>query len=728
MNLARFWIENRVVTLVLTAVILAAGVSSFNGMSRLEDPEFTIKDALVVTPYAGASAYEVEEEVTDELETAIQQLGQLKELESKSDRGLSTITVTVKDQYDKSSLPQVWDELRRKVGDAQSSLPPGAGPSIVVDDFGDVYGVFVAISGPEYEYAELKRVTDFMRRELLLVQDVAKIVTFGERQEAIYVELNRDRVAQLGLQPDAIVRALQDKNIASDAGRMKVGSEYITIEPTGLIRSVEDFEDLLITAGSAQQVRLRDVATVRRGYVDPPGSLLRYDGRVAIGLGISTVPGGNVVTMGAALSERFQELLGEVPLGIEVGIISLQSQAVTLAIRSFTSSLIQAVVIVVIVLLFFMGLRAGVIIGFVLVMTIAGSFIFLQPWGVALERISLGALIIALGMLVDNAIVVVDGVLVRLARGEEPQPAAEAVVSQNATPLLGATVIAILAFAAIGTSPDKTGEFCRSLFQVVLISLLFSWITAVTVTPLLCVMFLKQPEPGAGDAPEEDPEAGFYGRYKGLLRSLIRMRWLTVGAVVAIFFVSLRGFGYVEQSFFPPSTRPNRTLAGPSLGSANTVMVRLRSRRQTTESSKPVSKSDTTWRKGIEPFAAGLQIWRFRRSATSPRKRSWLRTITGRSRSSSRKTLTRRPSEPVSRASATSRRVMPLASASSSASCGRSSFTRSCQSVRSALVLGSAARIAVTSEASRRRTFGSGPESRARTFPFEPGPSSNLNA
>ena len=275
MNLARFWIENRVVTLVLTAVILAAGVSSFNGMSRLEDPEFTIKDALVVTPYAGASAYEVEEEVTDELETAIQQLGQLKELESKSDRGLSTITVTVKDQYDKSSLPQVWDELRRKVGDAQSSLPPGAGPSIVVDDFGDVYGVFVAISGPEYEYAELKRVTDFMRRELLLVQDVAKIVTFGERQEAIYVELNRDRVAQLGLQPDAIVRALQDKNIASDAGRMKVGSEYITIEPTGLIRSVEDFEDLLITAGSAQQVRLRDVATVRRGYVDPPGSLLR---------------------------------------------------------------------------------------------------------------------------------------------------------------------------------------------------------------------------------------------------------------------------------------------------------------------------------------------------------------------------------------------------------------------------------------------------------------------
>lgn len=552
MNISRFWIENRVVTLVLTGVVLLGGLNAYNGMSRLEDPEFTIKDALVMTPYAGASATEVEEEVTDELETAIQQLGQLKRLTSKSDRGLSTITVTIKDQYDKSSLPQVWDELRRKVNDAQGSLPPGAGPSVVVDDFGDVYGVFIAMYGPEYSYAELKRFTDFLRRELLLVEDVAKITTFGERQEAIYVELNRDRVSQLGLQPDAIVQVLQDKNVAAYAGRVKVGPEYITVEPTGLIRSVADFEDLLITPGQDKQIYLGDVATVTRQYQEPPSTLLRYDGHVAIGLGISTVSGGNVVTMGEALGERFDELLAEVPLGIEGGIVSLQSEAVTTAIQGFTSSLVQAVVIVIVVLLFFMGLRSGLIIGFILALTISGSFIFLDPWGVALERISLGALIIALGMLVDNAIVIVDGVLVRLQRGEEAQPAAEAVVKQNAIPLLGATFIAILAFAAIGTSPDSTGEFCRSLYQVVLVSLGFSWVTAVTVTPLLCVMFLKAPPASEGDPYDQ----GFYGRYKGLLRSLIRVRWLTLGVVVAVFFLGLRGFGLVDQSFFPPSTRP----------------------------------------------------------------------------------------------------------------------------------------------------------------------------
>ena len=238
MNIAPFWIENRVITLVLTFVLLAGGVSAFNGMSRLEDPEFTIKDALVITPYPGASAYEVEEEVTDELEEAAQKLGQLKELESRSTRDLSTLTVSIKDQYDKTTLPQVWDELRRKIGDAQSSLPPGAGPSLVVDDYGDVYGVFIAIFGEEYDYAELKGFSDFLRKELLLVEDVAKIETYGERVEAIHVELERDRIAQLGTSPALIVDELRRKNIVADAGRAKVGPEFIAIVPTGEVRSV----------------------------------------------------------------------------------------------------------------------------------------------------------------------------------------------------------------------------------------------------------------------------------------------------------------------------------------------------------------------------------------------------------------------------------------------------------------------------------------------------------
>jgi multidrug efflux pump subunit AcrB len=554
MNIAEFAIENRVLTLVLTFVMLGGGLVSYQGMSRLEDPEFTIKDALVITPYPGASAIEVEEEVTDTIEIAIQALGQLDELESKSDRGLSSITVSIKKQYDRNSLPQVWDELRRKVGDAQEDLPPGAGPSLVVDDYGDVYGVFVAIFGDEYTYAELKEFVDLLRRELLLVQDVAKIETFGERVEAIYVELNRDRMSQLGIPTSVIVNELRQKNLAAEAGRVKVGPEFIAIVPTGLMDSVRDFESLLISSGEAQEVYLRDVATVRRGYVEPPGAIIRYDGKAAIGLGISTVSGGNVVVMGEALTKRMKELEPLTPLGIEAGIVSLQSEAVTTAISGFVISLVQAVAIVIVVLLFFMGLRSGLLIGFVLVLTICGSFIFLDPMGVALERISLGALIIALGMLVDNAIVVVDGVLIRLQKGQEAKEAACAVVKQSAIPLLGATIIAILAFAAIGTSDDSTGEFCRSLYQVVLISLGLSWVTAVTVTPLLCVMFLKAPESGEGDA---DPYGGsFYQAYKRFLTSCIRLRWVSVALVVGVFLVALRGFGFVEQTFFPPSTRP----------------------------------------------------------------------------------------------------------------------------------------------------------------------------
>jgi multidrug efflux pump subunit AcrB len=553
MNLAEFSLDNRVFVLTMTVVLLGAGYMAFDSMSRLEDPEYTIKDALVITPYAGATAAEVEEEVTDTLELAVQQMGQLDEIESKSDRGLSTLTVTIQDQYDKASLPQVWDELRRKVGDAQSQLPPGAGPSIVVDDYGDVYGVFVAIYGNEFDYAELKEVVDLLRRELVLVQDVAKISTFGERQEAIYVELDRDRMAALGIPEEVIVGELRERNAVSDSGRVTVGKEFIAIQPTGTVDAVESFGKILISRGLGQEVRLGDVAQIHRGYVDPPGSLIRFDGQAAIGLGVSTVSGGNVVTMGEKLTERLEELRAQIPLGIEFGLVSVQSTAVTTAIQGFTMSLLQAVVIVIVVLLFFMGLRSGLLIGFILVVTIVGSFIFLKPWDVALERISLGALIIALGMLVDNAIVIVDGMLIRMQKGQEARQAAIDVVAQSSMPLLGATVIAILAFAAIGTSDDGTGEFCRSLFQVVMVSLLLSWVTAVTVTPVLGVMFLTAPKSAEGG----DPFAGgFYGSYQGFLHTCIRFSPVTLAVVATVFAVALFGFTKVEQSFFPPSTRP----------------------------------------------------------------------------------------------------------------------------------------------------------------------------
>ncbi len=557
MNPAAWSLRNRTTTLVLTLVLLLGGAASFNGLSRLEDPEFTIKEALVLTPYPGASSNEVQQEVSDLIERAVQQLGQLKEVESKSDRGVSTVTVRIKDKYGKSSLPQVWDELRRKVNDVQSQLPPGAGPSVVNDDFGDVWGVFIAIYGSEYTPAELREVAKFLRRELLLVEDVAKIEFWGERKEAVYIEPNRDRLSQFGVGVDQIVASLRDKNLVVDAGFAEVGREYLAIEPTGLFDEVADFEALLITGHeSGQQIYLRDLATVSRGYVEPPGTVLRYDGQMGIGFGVSTVSGGNVVTMGEALERRARELLPQIPLGIDFGIISLQSDAVTIAINGFMISLVQAVAIVVAVLLIFMGLRSGLLIGFILLLTISGTFIFMGPWNVALERISLGALIIALGMLVDNAIVVVDGMLVRIQRGMKGDDAAIEVVSQNMWPLLGATAVAIMAFGAIGLSDDSTGEFCRSLFQVVLISLGLSWVTAVTVTPVLGVMFLKPPKQDPGKAPRDPYGGALYTVYRALLNGCIRLRWLTVAVVVVLFAVSLRGFQSVDKSFFPDSTRP----------------------------------------------------------------------------------------------------------------------------------------------------------------------------
>jgi multidrug efflux pump subunit AcrB len=395
-KLTEYCLDHPTTTYVLTVLLVVGGIMSYTSMGRLEDPAFTIKDALVITPYPGASAAEVEEEVTNEIEVALQKLSQLKEIDSRSSRGLSIVTATMKDKYDKNLLPQVWDELRRKVGDAASNLPPGAGTPIVNDDFGDVYGIFIAVYGSEYNYAELWEVVKFLRRELLLVQDVAKIEIFGAQSEVVYVEISRERMSQLGVPPARVVEQLRDKNIVSDAGQVQVGSEFITISPHGLVDSVDDFGSLLIQGepGGAQ-IYLRDIADIRRGYIDPASTLLRYDGNVSIGMGISTVADGNVVTMGEALMARMQELKSEIPLGIGFGKIAVQSDAVEIAIAGFVNSLLQAIAIVIVVLLFFMGLRSGLLIGFILFVTIAGSFIIMKLQGVTLERISLGALIIA---------------------------------------------------------------------------------------------------------------------------------------------------------------------------------------------------------------------------------------------------------------------------------------------------------------------------------------------
>ena len=556
MNLTDFSLRNRTLILVLTLVTVYAGMKSFNGLPRLEDPEFTIKEALVITQYPGATAYEVEEEVSDELELAIQKLGKIKRIESRNVPGLSTITVEMRSTVPSEALPQVWDELRRKVGDAQSNLPPGAGPSLVNDDYADVFGVFLALHGDEYSYRELYDFAKLLRRELVLVKDVAKVELFGVLPEVVYVEFDRERVSQIGISSDDIGKQLVAEGIVVNAGRVNVGTEYITLQPDSLIHSSQELGDILISKGDQSQVRLRDIAEIKRGYQDPATNKLHFDGHRAIGVGVSTEKGGNVVTMGEGIKTRLAELEAQTPLGMEFGIIYMQSDMVTTAIDAFLINLLEAIAIVIVVLLLFMGLRSGLIIGFVLVLTICGTFIFMGPAGVALERISLGALIIALGMLVDNAIVIIDGMLVRINGGMDAEDAAREVTGQTSTPLLGATAVAIIAFAAIGLSPDSTGEFCRSLFTVIGISLSLSWVTAMTITPLLGIWFLKPPKPSQGKEQKDPYDNAFYRGYKGLLAVCIRFRWVTVAVVVAVFAVSLYGFGFTGRTFFPASTTP----------------------------------------------------------------------------------------------------------------------------------------------------------------------------
>ncbi len=558
MNPADIAIKYKLSSLVLTVLFIFGGLAAYRSMSRLEDPEFTIKDAKVITTYPGASAREVEEEVTEVLEKAIQQLGQLKYIESISRPGLSNITVTIKDKYDKSSLPQVWDELRRKVGDVQGSLPPGAGPAVVNDDFGDVFGVYFAITGDGFTYKELKDYADVLERELLLCTDVAKVTLSGVQDEVIYVEISRARLAALGISEKRIYDTLAGKNLLTPSGRADVGKEYIRIVPTGEVGTVESIGNVVVEGLlDDRTIFLRDVADIWRGYADPENTIVRMNGRRGIGIGISTVSGGNVVTMGQSVDKRLRELELETPIGMERTTIYDQPGAVTLAVSSFVVSLVQALLIVIGILLLAMGLRSGLLIGFILLLTIFATLMLMKMNDIAMERISLGALIIALGMLVDNAIVVTDGILIGIQQGKNAIKIAGDVVKRTMWPLLGATVVAILAFAAIGLSDDKTGEYCRSLFAVILYSLGLSWLFAVTVTPLYCVMFLKA-DPDAGD---RDPYAGaFFVGYRKFLGTCIRHRWVTLGLLVVLLIYSLQGFAFVDKSFFPDSTTPKFTV------------------------------------------------------------------------------------------------------------------------------------------------------------------------
>ncbi|MCX8760572.1 efflux RND transporter permease subunit VmeI [Vibrio parahaemolyticus] len=557
-GIAAYFIRNRVISWMVSLIFLIGGIAAFFGLGRLEDPAFTIKDAMVVTSYPGATPQQVEEEVTYPLEKAIQQLTYVDEVNSISNRGLSQITVTMKNNYGPDDLPQIWDELRRKVNDLKVTLPPGVNEPQVIDDFGDVYGILLAVTGDGYSYKELLDYVDYLRRELELVDGVSKVSVSGQQQEQVFIEVSMKKLSSIGLSPNTVFNLLSTQNIVSDAGAIRIGDEYIRIQPTGEFQSVDELGDLLITESGAQGlIFLKDVAEIKRGYVEVPSNIINFNGSLALNVGVSFAQGVNVVEIGKAFDRRLAELKYQQPVGVEISEIYSQPKEVDKSVSGFVISLAQAVGIVIIVLLFFMGLRSGLLIGLILLLTVLGTFIFMKYLAIDLQRISLGALVIALGMLVDNAIVVVEGILIGTQKGRTRLQAATDIVTQTKWPLLGATVIAVTAFAPIGLSEDSTGEYCGTLFTVLLISLMLSWFTAISLTPFFADIFFKGQKIKQGEGEENDPYNGIiFVAYKKFLEFCMRRAWLTVVVLIVGLGASVYGFTLVKQSFFPSSTTP----------------------------------------------------------------------------------------------------------------------------------------------------------------------------
>ena len=534
MKLVKYFLQKKSVTILLLVLVLGGGLFSYVKMGKLEDAPFTIKQALVMTPYPGASPSEVQSQVTDVLEESIQSLGELYYLKTENRAGLSKITVYVKKEIRADEMQQLWDKLRRKVNDVQSKLPAGAGPSVVNDDFGDVLGVFYGLTGEGYSYRELENQAKLIKNELLRVKDVAKVEIYGVQSPTIDVILNPSVMARSGITTADISRA---QNRVVDAGGIDAGVNRIRIESTGNFYSLDDIRNMTIVSRTGEHFRLADIAEVQESYQTPPSNKMRINGQPAVGI------------------DRFTETM---PEGFELQTIYDQGYESAVANQGFILNLIISVVTVVAILLFFIGFKNGILIGSGLVFSIFATLIVMLSQGIALQRMSLAAIIIAMGMLVDNAIVVSDSALVNMQRGMRKRVAILRACSSTSLPLLAATVIAILTFLPIYYSPHITGELLSSLVVVIGVSLMFSWVFALTQTPFFIQEFVRRPRP---DELKAALFAGkYYDKFRSALRWVIRHRYATIGCMVVMLVLSAWSFKFIPKVFVPALDKQYFTL------------------------------------------------------------------------------------------------------------------------------------------------------------------------
>lgn len=548
-RIAVYFLENRTLSWFLLVLILAGGIYSYVNMGKLEDAPFTIKQAVVTTSYPGASPIEVQQQVTEVLEEAIQSLGELYYLKTDNRQGLSKITVYVKKEIRADEMQQLWDKLRRKVSDARSKLPAGAADPVVNDDFGDVLGVFYSLQGDGYSYREMEDWAQLLKKEMLKLKDVAKVELFGIQSRSIEISVNPATMAQRGVTIGDIANAFDKYNRVVDAGALETSSNRLRVEATGAFSTIEELQNMIIVSGSGEYFRLGDIATVEESYVKPARNMMTVDNKPAVGIAISTVPDGNVVEMAELVAGRLEELKEQLPDGLVVKPIYDQGKESAVANEGFVWNLIISVLTVVAVLLFFIGFKNGILIGSGLVFSIFGTLIYMYGTGIALQRMSLAAIIIAMGMLVDNAIVVYDSALVNMSRGMKKSDAILAAVSDTAMPLLAATLIAVLTFMPVYLSPHITGEILSTLFIVIAVSLLLSWVLSITQNVFFIQEFVGQP---AKAVPAGELYKGkLYDRFRKVLDFAIRKKYAVVGAMVVLLGLSLWGFRYVPSVFMP---------------------------------------------------------------------------------------------------------------------------------------------------------------------------------
>jgi|UniRef100_UPI00402613DA hypothetical protein len=549
MKLVKYFLSKKPVTILLLVLVLAGGLLAYVKMGKLEDAPFTIKQALVLTPYPGASPSEVQSQVTDVLEESIQALGELYYLKTENRAGLSKITVYVKKETRADEMQQLWDKLRRKVSDVQSKLPESAGPSVVNDDFGDVLGVFYGLTGSGHSYRELEDEAKLIKNEILKVKDVAKVEIYGTQTPTIDISVSPSVMARSGITMADIARAFEAQNKVVDAGGIDVGSNRLRIESTGNFYSLDDIRNLTIVSRTGEHFRLADITRIEESYQTPASNLMRINGQPAVGIAISTVPTGNVVDMAAAVKESLQQMSGSMPEGFELVTLYDQGYESAVANQGFILNLIISVLTVVAILLFFIGFKNGLLIGSGLVFSIFATLIVMLCTDIALQRMSLAAIIIAMGMLVDNAIVVSDSALVNMQRGMRKRVAIMRACSSTALPLLAATVIAILTFLPIYFSPHITGELLSSLVIVIGVSLMFSWVFALTQTPFFIQEFVRRPRP------EELKSALFDGKYYNMFRRslhwVIKHRYATIACMVLLLVLSAWSFKFIPKVFVP---------------------------------------------------------------------------------------------------------------------------------------------------------------------------------